>query len=191
MFGDFFSGGPTTARIKIYGIKIMSPTTRASLAASFFTLLGIISFFFGGIWRSDVGLPLAIFYFLLVANTFFSIRFFSSLITLDTGQHIIDAILLVFYVLIALSMDNGVAFFFSATCLFLIASLKYVLLLKHATHAKILWRKIRINLIGAAACTLTLGGILLGHPLASVWAMAIAFGVANVYLLLIKPMYHS
>lgn len=169
----------------------MSPDIRASLATIIITLAGVYGFILDGVWQSDVGVPLAVFYFLLVVNTFFSVRFFSSLIALDAGQHIIDAILLVFYVLIAFSMDNGIAFFFFTLCLFLIASLKYILLLKHAVHAKILWRKIRINLTGAAGCGIAMSGVLLGHPLESAWTMAVAFGIANVYLLLIKPMYHS
>lgn len=167
----------------------MFPQIRARLATTLFILAGVSSFFAGEIWQPHIEAPLAVFYVLLVVNTFFSIRFFSHLFGFDVKQEIIDAVLFGLYLLLAYSMRDTAAFFFSALLLFVVAILKYVLLLEHGIHLDILRRKIRINILGACACCAALYGIFLGHPLESAWVIALVFGVANVYLLAIRPMY--
>jgi len=169
----------------------MSPSARAFLATIIFAVAGISSFFTSRIWLESVGVLLAVIYALLVINTFFSIRFFSSLLPSDLLQKIIDTILVAFYLSLTFSMNDEVRFFLLASGLFLLASVKYVLLLKHTSYTKILWRKIRIDLVGAVSCAAALVGTLLGYSLESAWIFVIGFGILSVYLLLTDPAYHS
>ena len=53
----------------------------------------------------------------------------------------------------------------------------------------ILRRKIVIDGLGLLLCSAAFVGTLAGHPLESAWVQTILFGLANVYLLIIKPMY--
>ncbi|MBI2612939.1 hypothetical protein HYW59_03985 [Candidatus Kaiserbacteria bacterium] len=167
----------------------MSSTLRAGLATIIFAIAGLASFYFEQIWWEPTGIPLAVFYALLILNTFFSVRFFSSLLPADLLQKVIDTVLLAFYLLLAFSMNDEVRFFLIALGLFLVASVKYVFLLKHTSYEKILRRKIRVNLVGAAACGAAWGGVVLGYPLESVWMAVVAFAIANIHLLLIRPIY--
>lgn len=167
----------------------MSPIHRASLAAVIFAIAGVANFISGHVWQEPVGIALFAFYALLILNTFFSIRFFSSLVPSDDTQKIVDSILFLVYIALAFSMDNEIVFLIIVTSLFLVASLKYVLLLKHTAYRKVLSRKIRLNLIGATACGAAIVGSLLGHTLESAWVLSVVFGLANVYLLFIRPMY--
>ncbi|MDO8514399.1 MAG: hypothetical protein Q7S50_02530 [bacterium] len=153
-----------------------------------FALAGLISLlFFAAV--SVYLLPHSIFYAVLVLNTFFSIRFFSRLIAPSPRQTAVDAILVVLYIILAYSLGNAFAFPLVATCLFLVATAKYVIELDSNPHVSVLKRKISLDLLGAALCAATLGGVLAGNPLASAWILAAVFAAANVYLLFIRPMY--
>jgi hypothetical protein len=76
-----------------------------------------------------------------------------------------------------------------ATLLFAAATLKYVLLLPVIDRHDILSRKIAIDGLGLAMCVAMLIGTLFVDALWSAWIAAVAFAIANVYLLTIKPMY--
>lgn len=167
----------------------MSPKTRATLATLLFTLAGTSSFFGKQVWETPLGILLAVIFALLVMHTFFSVRFFSALVKSDSIQQVIDAILVALYLFLAFSMDDATTFFFVGFGLFSIATLKYIFLLKHVLYQKPLWRKIWIDLVGAVAWGMAFAGALLGFAGESAWALAIAFFLANAYLLLINPMY--
>jgi hypothetical protein len=73
---------------------------------------------------------------------------------------------------------------------FVAAPIKYVLMLDHVPHHGFLKRKLLIDLSGTALCALALlGAVLLGYPLVSAWALAIVYTIANIYHLVINPMY--
>lgn len=134
-------------------------------------------------------LPHAIFFIALFFNTALSVRFFMPLIPRTASQWIIDAILLIIYGALALSLSDPLWFPFLATCLFIVATAKYVLLLGTIPYPQTLTRKILIDLLGTVACAAAWGTALLGYPLESAWALATIFAFANLYLLFINPMY--
>src|SRR3989344_3748738 len=73
--------------------------------------------------------------------------------------------------------------------LFIAAPPKYALMLGKIPYTRLLKKKIRIGLMGTAFCALILGATILGYQFQSAWALALIFLVANMYLLMIKPMY--
>lgn len=130
-----------------------------------------------------------LFYVALLINTHYSIWFFGLLPPKERDERIIDGALVVTYVALGLSIGRVVLFTSATTALFVIAIAKYVLLMPIVARRDILRRKIVIDGLGLLLCGLSFAGALAGHPLESAWLQAILFGVANVYLLVIKPMY--
>jgi hypothetical protein len=133
--------------------------------------------------------PHAVFYAVLVLNTYFSIRFFESLQPKERDERAIDSTLVVLYLALAASMGAPLAFALVAVLLFAAATAKYVLLLPVMDRRDILIRKILIDGLGLALCLAMLLGTLLADPWWTAWAAAIIFAVANLYLLAIRPMY--
>jgi hypothetical protein len=161
--------------------------TRETVATVVFTLAGI-----AGLWFSDATLarlPNALFYAVLVLNTYFSVRFFTRLPPVDRDERLIDAILVAAYVVLAFSIGSPVRFAAVSMALFAAATAKYALLRGTLERTDILDRKITIDLLGLALCAATLLGAILGFPLASAWLQAGVFAAANVYLLAVRPMY--
>jgi hypothetical protein len=165
---------------------VMPP--RAIVAAAAFALAGLAGFLLAPHpWLFK--LPHALFYAVLVLNTFFSIRFFDALPPQDRDERAIDAVLTVLYLVLAATIGWLVPFAFVATLLFAAATLKYVLLLPVMERHDILAPKIFIDGLGLAMCVAMLIGSLLFDPLWTAWTAAVAFALANVYLLAIRPMY--
>lgn len=165
-----------------------NPTTKALVATGVFSLAGVISLFMYAPTPSYL-LPHLIFYGVLVINTFFSIRFFSRIAPENTSQIAIDTILVSLYLALAFSMGRPTQFAFFALCLFIAASTKYPLLLLVISQTNVLKRKILIDLMGTATCAAVLGATVIGYSFEAAWAAAVAFTFANVYFLLIRPMY--
>ncbi len=165
-----------------------NPTVKTWTATIAFSLAGIIAILFYAL-VSPVLLPHVIFYAVLVVNTFFSIRFFSRIAPENKSQFAIDTVLVLLYLALAFSMGNPFTFAFFALCLFIAASTKSPLLLLVIPQTNVLKRKILIDLMGTAACAAILGASIIGYPLEAAGAAAIGFTLANVYLLLINPMY--
>jgi len=169
-------------------LDMKDPATKATVATLVFSLVGIVSFFVYAQLSSYL-LPNAIFYAVLIVNTFFSIRFFSRIAPENTSQVIVDTILVLLYFGLALSMGRPIQFAFFALCIFIVASVKYALLFRVIRHIDVLKRKIRIDLIGTTACAAVLGLTILGPAFEAAWLAAIGFIIANVYLFFIRPMY--
>ncbi len=165
-----------------------NPTTKTWVATAVFSLAGLVSLFVYAPISSYL-VPHTIFYAVLVINTFFSIRFFSRIAPEDRSQVAIDTALVLLYLALAFSLGRAIPFAFFALCLFIAASTKYPLLLLVIPQTNVLKRKILIDLMGTAACAVVLGGTILGYAFGSAWAAAISFTLANVYFLLIRPMY--
>jgi len=164
------------------------PTTKTWVATAAFTLAGIGSLLFVAPVSSYL-LPHVIFYAVLVVNTFFSIRFFSRIAPENVAQIEIDTVLVLLYLALAFSIGRPITFIFFALCLFIAASTKYPLLLLVIPQTNVLKRKILIDLMGTATCAAILGATLLGYPFEAAWTSTVLFTLANIYLLLINPMY--
>jgi hypothetical protein len=161
---------------------------REFLATGLFTAAGI-----AGLLLSDadwsVRAPTALFYAVLVVNTWFSIRFFSRLPPVDRDESAIDGLLTVLYIGLALSIGRVVPFIAIAATMFFVAVAKYSLLRPVLNLPRTLGRKMAIDALGGLLCLAALFGALAGFEWASAWALALVFLVANVFLLLVEPMY--
>lgn len=168
---------------------LKDPTTRAWFVAVFFSLAGLLSFTFVAP-TSRLLWPNAIFYAVLVVNTFYSVRLFARIAPASVAQTAVDLTLVAAYVGLALSLGREWAFPFFALCIFVAAPIKYVLMLGSVPNSELLKKKLLIDLSGTVMSVFTLlGAIFLSYPLTAAWALAILFSLANIYLLAIRPMY--
>lgn len=165
-----------------------NPEIRAWGVTIGFALVGIFAFFFLAP-DTHIVWPDTLFYAVIVFNTFFSVRLFARVTPPSFWQTIVDSTLVLSYVALALAIGREWAFPFFALCIFIAAVAKYTLMLRIVPHEKLLKRKITIDILGVALCTVTLGIALTGWILTSAWFLAAVFTLSNVYLLLIRPMY--
>jgi hypothetical protein len=136
-------------------------------------------------------MPMLVFYTVLTINSYFSIKLFSEITPPeDATQRILDLVLMAVYFLLAYSFDNTKMFLFMTLFLFIVAPLKYsLLLLGKVPHPKLIKKKITIDLLGTLLAAGAIAGFESGYMYESAWVLAIIFTVANIYLLLIDPMY--
>jgi hypothetical protein len=158
-------------------------------AALGLSLAALWSLYSSNNWLQSV--PLLIFYITLIINTLFSIKFFSLFPRRKLSSYAIDVILVGIYVAMALSIARAALFCYLASWLFLIAAIRYCLLLESTENNSARRRKIIIDLLGAALSLFAFGGVVLGHSLIATWVFATTFVCANVHLLLSKPMYRQ
>jgi hypothetical protein len=157
-------------------------------ATILFTAAGIVGLILSPAdWPTT--LPGAIFYAVLVVNTWFSIRFFSNLPPVERDESIIDGILAVLYVALAFALGQTVTFLAIATILFAFAIPKYALLLRLIDFPHTLKRKMVFDALGTLLCLAALIGALAGYPMESIWVLAVVFTLANLILLTVWPMY--
>jgi len=190
---------------------------RAILATIGFALIAACYIFFYASWNKEL-VPLLIFYGVLIANTFFSIRCFASITpsknvpqqlldwtlgalffsircfasitpSKNVPQQLLDWTLGALMVLLALTLDNASKFTFLAALLFAVATYKYVRLKSLIGQRRLLRRKIVIDSWGLLACALAYSGIFWGNAFFTTWLWAISFVLANVYLFFFRPLY--
>lgn len=135
-------------------------------------------------------LPLEIYYAVLVVNTFFSIKVFTSIIPPHPIQTILDLSLGALYVVLAFSISLPLVFCVCSALLFVLANVKYM----HVSalmpaYRTFLTRKMHLNTMGALLSLASFALAISGYPLIASWALASLFSIANVYLLCIRPMY--
>lgn len=163
-------------------------TRKASLTTVGFAIVGLIGLGFVSPVTPEV-LPDGIFYIVLVVNTFFSVRLFSKIIPWSMTQFLVDTVLILLYVGAAFAMGRPLLFPFLTLYMFMAAVFKYTVVLHGIPHNGLLKRKILIDLTGVVLCGVCAGLAVAGYPVESAWFAAIAFSLANLYLLLIRPMY--
>lgn len=159
---------------------------RTYAATALFALAGSYGAF---VSTGPAALPHAIFYAVLLLNTYFSIRLFARIEPRDTPQFLVNTALVALYCVLGVSIGEPVAFPLLAFLVFAVATPKYWLMLGKIGHDAYLWRKIRIDLSGVVLTALSAMGALAGYPLAAAWLLAGVFAVANVYHLWLRPMY--
>lgn len=161
---------------------------KAALITVLLVALGIFNVQKASDWTQIA--PLIIFYALLSVNTFFSVRHFSSFIPPDDKrQWVIDAILVIFYIILAFNIDNPMRFALWAALLFSVSVVKYIELLWVGDFLDLLKYKIFIDSIGTISCVGALGGIISGYAMISIWIWAIVFAIANAYIFFMNPLY--
>lgn len=166
----------------------MTPKTRARAATVLFAFVGLWSVLFNNVpWEFTV--PHGLFYAVLTLNTYFSILFHSQFTPDSRFQTFIDLALVASYIALALSIGVPVAFSFCAVLIFAIAPAKYAHAIGHTPYDKTLRRKVLIDHLGTVGSVIVLGLTLAGLQLKAAWILAILFTLANIYLLIIRPMY--
>ncbi len=166
----------------------MTPLMRAIAATVLFSVVAVISLWKGA-FSSPYFIPHILFYAVLTLNTFFSVKLYASIQPKNIPQFFIDAVLGVLYIALALSIGDQVLFSLFALLVFIAATPKYALMLGKIPHEALLRRKIKIDTTGIALCAAVFIGTILGFGMLSAWVLAVVFALANVYLLLIRPMY--
>ena len=158
---------------------------KALLVATAFAIAGVIS--------ALIATPhpaLLLFYVTIAINTYYSVMFFAPLTPHEHAeQHLIDTVLAIWYVLMAATLSDPYSFTLFSTALFLTAVLKYEFLRLVLAHGEMLTRKIMIDIGGAALSAAAFAGVVFADVNLSVWAFAVVFVIANIYLLYVKPMY--
>jgi hypothetical protein len=170
--------------------------TPSAAAISLQALLACLGFAAIGIWSwsclEDSSAPLgaaqAPFFFVLVFNTYFSIVCFSNTGSSGWEQRIFDVLLGAIYIFLGFEIGRSPDFEATSLALFLVATLKYVSL-ERRVQSRVIERKIKLDLIGSALCLAGLTSSLSGHSLEGAWVTSTVFFLANIYLLLVKPMY--
>ncbi len=168
----------------------MSPTQKSLLACTLFSLFGVIGWFYDGT-MGGILLPLVLYYVVLVTNTFFSVRTFSAITPNNPIQLTFDVLLVFVYLWLAASFASVVMFSWASLGLFLIAVAKYVHLSGIIPPPPLLQKKIRINALSALLCASALVASALGFDYIAAWGLFLLFALANIYLLLINPMYRT
>ena len=167
----------------------MTPSQKAIAVCAFFAGTGLISYLF----YPGQGLPaLGIFFATLVVNTYYSIKFFSQLFPrLRYEDSCVDVALVALYAGLAWALSSVFLFEVIGLAIFLVAIGKYALLREQGAHGAVLQRKMQINSLGVALFASCLLITLAGFEAISAWALAALFFAANVYLLLLNPMYRT
>jgi hypothetical protein len=148
---------------------------------------GAFSAFALGAWffivpNSATALPHAIFYSVLVLNTYFSIRLFHHLSTSRRDQQTSNVVLAAAYCLLPVFMGRSPFFELIASLLFALATFKYVLLYR-SEKLRIIKRKLQIDLMGCALCVSSFLAALHDHPVAGSWVLSVVFLIGSLYLL--------
>ena len=171
-----------------YAADMGNPTTRAWLATVLFTGAGLLSLWLVAPWNEYL-LPHVLFYAVLTLNSFFSIRLYASIQPKRIEQSALDTALVLVYLALAFSIGRPEFFALFALIVFITATPKYAYMLGHIPHGPLLRRKILIDISGIAFCAAVFAGTMAGMPLLFAWVLAIGFAVANIYHLIIHPMY--
>jgi hypothetical protein len=133
--------------------------------------------------------PLIAFHALLLIHTYFSIRCFSSIAPHSTvAQILIDGVLVAVYVFLPFQFADPTRYLCACVALFLVAIVKYALMLGAPHSTLILTRKMLLDLAAAMTCGLALSGVVAGVPHSLGWWLGIFF-VSHVYILLVSRFY--
>lgn len=134
--------------------------------------------------------PLIVFYGLLVWNDYFSILHFSKIV--PPGKHsqmLIDAALVVFHFLLIFSFNDPRDFYLGATILFILATLKYSYDLPIIEDARRLFRKIKIDTVGALCSAIATTGIIFGYTWTATILWTVIFAGASIYVICVDSLY--
>ena len=172
----------------------LSPQFKTFGTILFFTIVGVYgAIFYGGFGSNGsivISLPLMIFYATITVNTYYSMKLFTRIVEKHTiVQDSVDVVLVILYGFLAFNFDKPLMFVYIVTGLFIVATLKYILLVGKLPHQKLLKNKIRIDSMGIVMGLITLIITANGNLYVGTWFLAITFGIANILLLFVWPMY--
>jgi len=167
----------------------LSPKKRAIGATLIFSLFGVVGVV---IARNNLAIAWApiLFYAMLVWNDYYSIEHFSKIISPNkTSQVFIDILLVILHGISIFFFGNPFLFTIAMTILFVLAVLKYAGDLPSVKNSRTLFRKVKIDALGALISALALAGMFLGYPWQSTIIWTGVFVCSSVYVILINPLY--
>ena len=134
--------------------------------------------------------PLVLFYALLIWNDYFSIKHYSKIVPPHkSSQMIIDGFLVILHFLLIFSFNDPRNFYLVTTILFILATLKYSYDLPIVENSARLYRKIKIDTMGALASAIATTGILFGYTWTATISWTIIFAIASVYVICVDSLY--
>ena len=157
---------------------------KATIATISFLTIGIVNFLFTSLGPEKIGnaLPIFICYVILIWNTFYSIRCYSTIIPDGRKeQYFLDTILVILYFVLAMSFSNIILFIFISCLFFSISVMKYVLLLNITNHNRLFKRKSYMNGLGTIICLLAFGAILMDYQSITLWLLVAIYFTASIY----------
>lgn len=133
---------------------------------------------------------LIVFHAILLLNTYFSIRCFSSIPESSSRpQTMVNTMLVLLYLLLAAELGSALRYMIVLIAMFVVASVKYAMLLSAKNYSQLLKRKIRLDLLCASACVLTLGGVMAGDVKTSLLIWLGIFIAGNIDVLFFRKLY--
>lgn len=169
----------------------LSPRERAVAATMIFAAFGAIGII---IARNNLAIawPPILFYTMLVWNDYYSIQHFSKIIPPNKGsQVLIDILLLTLHFISILFFANPFLFTIAMVVLFILAVLKYAGDLPSVKNSRALYRKVKVDALGALLLALSLAGMFMGYPWQSTIIATIIFICASIYVIIINPLYQD
>ena len=168
-----------------------SPKERAVGATLIFVAFGALGAI---IARHTIAIawPPMLFYAMLVWNDYYSIKHFSTIIPPNKkSQVFIDTVLVGLHFISVFLFGNPFLFTIAMIVLFILAVLKYAGDLPSVKNSRALFRKVKIDALGALLSALALAGMFMGYPWQSTIIWAGIFVCASVYVILINPLYQD
>jgi len=136
--------------------------------------------------------PPILFYAMLVWNDYYSIKHFSKIIPPNKkSQVFIDMVLLVLHFISVFLFGNSFLFTIAMVVLFILAVLKYAGDLPTVKNSRALFRKVKIDALGALLLALSLAGMFMGYPWQSTIVATAVFVCASIYVIIINPLYED
>jgi hypothetical protein len=103
----------------------------------------------------------------------------------------IDTVLVILHFISAFLFINPFLFTIAMIVLFILAVLKYAGDLPSVKNSRALFRKVKIDALGALISALALAGMFMGYPWQSTIIWTGIFACASVYVIIINPLYQN
>jgi hypothetical protein len=133
--------------------------------------------------------PLLAFHALLLLHTFFSIRCFASIAPRPTAaQILLDGVLVGFYVFLPFQFADPTRYLCASIALFLVAIIKYALMLGTPGWTMLLTHKMILDLLASLTCGAALAGLMAGVPHVLSWWLGVFF-ISHIYILAVRKFY--
>ncbi len=164
-------------------------TARAVATTAIFAFFGLFSAFFLVRDWSVSWAPFMI-YCILVFNAFFSVKHFSAIVSPRLPlQIVLDTVLVLLHALLALLFGAPLLFGLGIAGLFAVATLKYATPLESISESRLLYRKIRVDALGAVGALVGVAVGIAGYPVQGIAGFATVFLIATVYIVSLNPLY--
>jgi hypothetical protein len=135
-------------------------------------------------------LPCLVVQAFILVNTFPSVRTFSTLFPKgNTSDKFVDVALVLVYAIMTYALGEPFWYPVSVALMFVLATVKYVLMRKKVPHPAHLNRKIAFEILGTLSALCATLAVFLGYTFLGLWAWAIGFSLAQIDIFFLHPLY--